>query len=134
MGKDPVPNPPPIGGVPSAKAIGALMVALMDASFNVCFQPVRSLVSDMVPPSQRNVGYSIQSLLINIGAVIGSILPFVLTNVIGLENTAQMGEVAPSVVWAFYIGATVLLGTVIWTVVRTKEYAPDEYKRYKGLT
>lgn len=88
----------------------------------------------MVPPSQRNVGYSIQSLLINIGAVIGSILPFVLTNVIGLENTAQMGEVAPSVVWAFYIGATVLLGTVIWTVVRTKEYAPDEYNRYKGLT
>ena len=88
----------------------------------------------MVPPSQRNVGYSIQSLLINIGAVIGSILPFVLTNVVGLENTAQMGEVAPSVVWAFYIGATVLLGTVIWTVVRTKEYAPEEYNRYKGLT
>tara|TARA_B100000519_G_scaffold145095_1_gene125985 strand:+ start:59 stop:1126 length:1068 start_codon:yes stop_codon:yes gene_type:complete len=88
----------------------------------------------MVPASQRNVGYSVQSLLINIGAVIGSILPFVLTNVVGLENTAQMGEVAPSVVWAFYIGATVLLGTVIWTVVRTKEYAPDEYNRYKGLT
>ena len=76
----------------------------------------------MVPPSQRNVGYSIQSLLINIGAVIGSILPFVLTNVVGLENTAQMGQVAPSVMWAFYIGATVLLGTVIWTVIRTKEY------------
>ena len=56
-----------------------------------------------------------------------------LTNVIGLENTAQMGEVAPSVVWAFYIGATVLLGTVIWTVIRTKEYAPEEYNRYKGL-
>lgn len=113
--------------------MGALMVALMDASFNVCFQPFRSLVSDMVPPSQRNVGYSIQSLLINIGAVIGSILPFVLTNVVGLENTAQMGEVAPSVIWAFYIGATVLLGSVIWTVLRTKEYSPEDYNRYKGI-
>ena len=112
---------------------GVLMVALMDASFNVCFQPFRSLVSDMVPAKQRNVGYSVQSTLINIGAVIGSILPFLLTNVIGLDNTAQKGEVASSVVWAFYIGATVLLGSVLWTVFRTKEYPPEQYYEYKGL-
>ena len=112
---------------------GALMLAIMDASFNVCFQPFRALVSDMVPAKQRNIGYSVQSLLINIGAVVGSILPFLLTNVVGLENTAQAGEVAPSVVWAFYIGATVLLGTVIWTVIRTKEYAPKDYFAYKGM-
>jgi maltose/moltooligosaccharide transporter len=112
---------------------GVLMLALMDASFNVCFQPFRALVSDMVPPEQRNSGYSIQSLLINVGAVIGSILPFVLTNVIGLENTAEAGKVAPSVIWAFYIGATVLLGSVLWTVFRTKEYAPKDYYKYKGL-
>ncbi|MFQ3250731.1 MFS transporter [Glaciecola sp.] len=112
---------------------GVLMLALMDASFNVCFQPFRSLVSDMVPPEQRNSGYSIQSLLINVGAVIGSILPFVLTNVVGLENTAKAGNVAPSVVWAFYIGATVLLGSVLWTVFRTKEYTPKDYYAYKGL-
>ena len=129
-----LPNAPIFVAFLAPMVMGALMVALMDASFNVCFQPFRSLVSDMVPPSQRNVGYSIQSLLINIGAVIGSILPFVLTNVVGLENTAQMGEVAPSVMWAFYIGASVLLGTVIWTVFRTKEYSPEEYSRYKGLS
>ena len=103
---------------------GAMMLALMDASFNLAFQPFRALVSDMVPARQRTVGYSIQSFLINIGAVFGSILPFVLTNVIGLENTASAGQVAPSVIWAFYIGATVMLGSVLWTVFRTKEYAP----------
>jgi len=103
---------------------GAMMLALMDASFNLAFQPFRALVSDMVPAEQRNVGYSIQSFLINIGAVFGSILPFVLTNVIGLENTAKAGEVAPSVIWAFYLGASVMLGSVLWTVFRTKEYAP----------
>ena len=103
---------------------GAMMLALMDASFNLAFQPFRSLVSDMVPSEQRNVGYSIQSFLINIGAVFGSILPFVLTNVIGLENTASAGNVAPSVIWAFYIGASVMLGSVLWTVFKTKEYAP----------
>ncbi len=103
---------------------GAMMLAIMDASFNLAFQPFRALVSDMVPAEQRNVGYSIQSFLINIGAVFGSILPFVLTNVIGLENTASAGSVAPSVIWAFYIGASVMLGSVLWTVFRTKEYAP----------
>ena len=104
-----------------------MMLALMDASFNLAFQPFRALVSDMVPSEQRNVGYSIQSFLINIGAVFGSILPFVLTNVIGLENTAGAGSVAPSVIWAFYIGASVMLGSVLWTVFRTKEYAPGTH-------
>lgn len=103
---------------------GAMMLALMDASFNLAFQPFRALVSDMVPAQQRNIGYSIQSFLINIGAVFGSILPFVLTNVIGLDNSAKAGNVAPSVIWAFYIGASVMLGSVLWTVFRTKEYQP----------
>lgn len=128
-----MPNAPLFVTLMAPMLFGAMMLALMDASFNICFQPFRSLVSDMVPASQRNAGYSIQSLLINIGAVIGSLLPFILTNVVGLDNTAAMGEVAPSVIWAFYVGATVLLGTVIWTVIRTKEYAPEDYARYKGL-
>jgi len=112
---------------------GGVMLALMDAAFNVTMQPFRALVADMVPSEQRTLGYSIQSLLINIGAIFGSMLPFVLTNVIGLENTAKAGEVAPSVIWAFYIGATVLLGSVLWTVIRTKEYPPEQYNAYKGL-
>ncbi len=128
-----LPNAPLFVAFLAPMLFGVLMVALMDASFNVCFQPFRSLVSDMVPAKQRNIGYSIQSVLINIGAVIGSLLPFLLTNVIGLDNTAQKGEVAQSVVWAFYLGATVLLGSVLWTVFRTKEYAPEEYCSYKGL-
>lgn len=113
---------------------GGLMLALMDGAFNVTMQPFRALVADMVPNEQRTLGYSIQALLINIGAVIGSILPFVLTNVIGLENSAPKGEVAPTVTWAFYIGASALFVAVLWTVIRTKEYAPEDYYRYKGLT
>jgi len=104
---------------------GAMMLAIMDASFNLAFQPFRALVSDMVPAEQRNVGYSIQSFLINIGGVCGSIMPFVLTNMIGLDNAASAGNVAPSVIWAFYIGASVMLGSVLWTVFRTQEYAPN---------
>jgi maltose/moltooligosaccharide transporter len=119
-----MPNSATLAGFITPLFFGAMMLALMDASFNLAFQPFRSLVSDMVPSEQRNIGYSIQSFLINIGAVFGSILPFVLTNVIGLENTSAAGTVAPSVIWAFYIGASVMLGSVLWTVIRTKEYAP----------
>ncbi len=112
---------------------GLFIFAIKDAAFNVTFQPFRSLVSDMVPDKQRNLGYSVQTLLINIGAVVGSILPFFLTNVIGLDNVSNQGEVAPSVIWSFYIGATVLLGSVLWTVFRTKEYPPEQYYAFKNM-
>jgi maltose/moltooligosaccharide transporter len=128
-----MPNAPLFVAFVAPMIFGVLMLAVMDASFNVCFQPFRALVSDMVPATQRNVGYSVQSLLINIGAVVGSLLPFLLTNVIGLDNTAQQGQVAQSVIWAFYLGATVLLGTVLWTVFKTKEYPPEQFYAYKGM-
>ena len=128
-----MPNAPLFVSFMLPMLFGGLMLALMDGAFNVTMQPFRALVSDMVPSEQRTLGYSVQALLINIGAVIGSILPFLLTNVIGLENSAPKGEVAATVTWAFYIGASVMLGTVLWTVFRTKEYPPEEYNRYKGL-
>lgn len=112
---------------------GGLMLALMDGAFNVTMQPFRALVADMVPERQRTLGYSIQALLINIGAVVGSLLPFLLTNVIGLDNTSEPGKVAQTVTWAFYLGGSVLLLAVLWTVFRTKEYSPEQYNAYKNL-
>lgn len=112
---------------------GASMLLLMDTSFNVTMQPFRALVSDMVPDSQRNKGYSIQSFLINGGAVLGSLLPFLLTW-IGVANEPAPGQkVAPTVIWSFYIGGAALLLTVLWTSFRTKEYPPDEYARYNNI-
>ncbi|MFY8004509.1 MAG: MFS transporter, partial [Chitinophagaceae bacterium] len=112
---------------------GATMLLLMDTSFNVTMQPFRALVSDMVPDSQRNQGYSVQSFLINAGAVVGSILPFVLTW-LGVANEPGPGEkVAPTVIWAFYFGGGALLLTVLWTSFRTKEYPPNEYAKYNNL-
>lgn len=109
---------------------GAVMFALMDGSFNVTFQPFRSLVADMLPNDQRNLGYSVQSLLINTGAVIGSILPYFLTNVLGVENVAPDGQVPRSVIWSFYIGGTVLILSVLVTIFKTREYSPAEFQQY----
>jgi maltose/moltooligosaccharide transporter len=112
---------------------GAIMLALMDGSFNVTFQPFRSLVADMLPEDQRNLGYSLQSFLINIGAVIGSALPFVLTNWLGVRNSAPTGQVAPSVIWSFYLGGSVLIVSVLITVLFTKEYPPEEFRKYNDI-
>jgi maltose/moltooligosaccharide transporter len=113
---------------------GATMLLLMDTSFNVTMQPFRALVSDMVPDSQRNKGYSIQSFLINAGAVVGSLLPFILTS-LGVANEPAEGQkVAPTVVWSFYFGGAVLLLSVLWTSFRTKEYPPAEYAKYNNIT
>jgi len=130
-----MPNAPSIivaGGV-GALIFGAVMLALMDGSFNVTFQPFRALVADMMPDEQRNVGYSIQSFLINTGAVIGSALPFILTS-LGVENSSAEGTVAPSVIWSFYIGGSLLILSVLVTILKTKEHPPKEFEEYNGIT
>ena len=112
---------------------GAFMLLFMDCAFNVSMQPFRSLVGDMVNDKQRNQGYSTQSLLTNIGAVVGSLLPFVLTW-IGIRNIPVEGEmVPPSVIWAFYVGGAALLATVLWTSFKVKEYPPKEYEEYHNI-
>lgn len=126
-----MPNAPLFVKFIAPMVFGGIMFALMDGAFNVTMQPFRALVADMLPVKQRNQGYSVQSLLINTGAVIGSILPFLLTNIIGLENVAKAGEVAPTVIWSFYIGGTVLLGSVLWTLISTKEYPPSKFFSFK---
>ena len=112
---------------------GAVMLLLMDTSFNVTMQPFRALVGDMVNDEQKNLGYSLQSALINFGAVFGSLLPWILAKS-GVANVPAAGEkVAASVIWSFYIGGAILLATVLWTVFRTKEYAPKEHALYNDI-
>ena len=112
---------------------GAMMLLLMDTSFNVTMQPFRALVGDMVNDEQRNLGYSLQSALINFGAVFGSMLPWILAKA-GVNNVPQAGEkVAASVIWSFYIGGAILLVSVLWTVFKTKEYAPKEHALYNDI-
>lgn len=105
--------------------VGAGFLIIMDTSFNVAMEPFRALVADKLNSSQRTQGYSIQTVLIGIGAVIGSWLPYALKNWFNLENTS-VGSVPSNVIWSFVIGAIILLGAIIWTVVKTPEYTPEE--------
>jgi len=116
-----------------ALAFGAIMLLVMDTSFNITMQPFRALVGDMVDDDQKNLGYSVQSALINFGAVFGSLLPYILAKM-NVANIPGEGEkVADSVVWSFYIGGAILLLSVLWTVYRTKEYPPKEHAVFNNI-
>jgi maltose/moltooligosaccharide transporter len=104
-------------------AAGTLWV--LDASINVSMEPFRAFVGDKLAPRQRPRGYAMQSFFIGVGAIVASFLPFILAH-FGVANTAAAGEVPPTVRYAFYFGAVVLLASIAWTVFSTREYSPAE--------
>lgn len=124
-----MPNAPALKDFLSPLLIGAGILMFMDASINVAMEPFRALVADKLPSEQRTLGFSLQTSLIGIGAVVGAVLPFVLTNWFGMSNVADAGGVASNVKTAFYIGGAVLLACVLWTVVTTSENPPAEEEK-----
>jgi maltose/moltooligosaccharide transporter len=110
--------------------VAAGMLWVMDASINVSMEPFRAFVGDMLPSEQRTKGFAMQSFFIGTGAVIASALPYLLTHLFNVANTAPEGEIPPSVQYSFYIGATVFIIAVLWTVTHTKEYSPAQLAEY----
>ncbi|MBD8487192.1 MFS transporter [Echinicola sp. CAU 1574] len=106
--------------------VGAGFLMIMDASFNIAMEPFRALVADKLPTDQRTLGFAVQTLLIGLGAVIGSWLPYILTEWFNITTTAQEGIVPLNVIWAFLQGATVLVASILWTVLRTTEEPPEK--------
>ncbi|MEH6308190.1 MFS transporter [Olivibacter sp. CPCC 100613] len=107
-------------------AIGAGILMMMDASINVTMEPFRALIADNLPHRQRSKGFSIQTFLIGIGAVVGSWLPYTLAEFFDISKQANKGHVPDNVIYSFYIGAFVLVISILWTIVTTKEYTPKE--------
>jgi maltose/moltooligosaccharide transporter len=110
--------------------VAAGMLWIMDASINITMEPFRAFVGDMLSSEQRTKGFAMQSFFIGTGAVVASALPYILTNWLGIANTAPEGEIPPSVKYSFYIGAVAFFGAVLWTVLRTKEYSPEELREH----
>jgi len=124
-----MPNAPHLASFIAPMFIGGGMLMIMDASINISMEPFRALVADKLPEEQHTLGFSMQTLLIGIGAVVGSWLPYILGNWLGIPKEASAeGLVPPNVVFSFYFGAFVLLSAIIWTVVTTKEYPPEFYE------
>jgi maltose/moltooligosaccharide transporter len=112
--------------------VAAGMLWIMDASINVSMEPFRAFVGDMLPRRQRPTGFAMQSFFIGIGAIIASALPWMLANWFGVSNDAPAGEIPQSVRLAFYLGGAVFLLAVLYTVLTTREYSPEQLAAYDG--
>jgi maltose/moltooligosaccharide transporter len=110
--------------------VAAGMLWIMDASINISMEPFRAFVGDMLSNEQRTAGFAMQSFFIGTGAVVASALPWMMTNWFGISNTAPEGLIPPSVRLSFYIGAAVFFLAILWTVIRSKEYSPEELQSF----
>ena len=119
-----------VGG---AMLFGLIALMFLDTSINMAMQPFKMLVGDMVNEKQKAKAYSIQSFLCNAGSVMGYIFPFLFT-FLGIKNVAEKGVVPDSVIWSFYIGAAILILCVIYTTMKVKEWNPQQYAIYNGVT
>lgn len=117
----------------AALLFGAITVAFLDVSSNIAMQPFKMMVGDMVNDDQKSYAYGIQSFLSNTGAVIAAVLPFLFAYM-GLKNTAAKGVVPQTVVVAFYVGAALLIITSLFTIFKVKEYDPETYALYHGIS
>jgi maltose/moltooligosaccharide transporter len=122
-----MPNAPHLASFIAPMFIGGGLLMIMDASINISMEPFRALVADKLPEKQHTLGFSVQTLLIGIGAIVGSWLPYILGNWMGISKNAEgSGLIPANVTYSFYIGAFVLLAAIVWTVFTTSEYPPDK--------
>jgi maltose/moltooligosaccharide transporter len=112
--------------------MAACLLWLLDGAINATMQPFRAFVADMLPPSQIAKGFTVQTILIGIGAIVSSSLIWILVNWGGVSNVITQNKmIPPAVEYAFYIGAFVLLLCVCITVFTVKEYPPSEEELVK---
>ena len=111
--------------------VAAGMLWIMDASINITMEPFRAFVGDNLSSEQRTQGFAIQSFFIGTGAVVGSALPYVLTNWFHVSNTAPEGIIPDSVKWSFYFGGFAYLIAVLWTVFSSHEYSPEKLATFE---
>ena len=111
-------------------AVGTLWI--MDASINISMEPFRAFVGDNLPSEQRTKGFAMQSFFIGTGAVVASVLPYVMAEWLGISNAAAEGEkLPPTVKLSFYIGGAIFFLAVLWTVLRSREYSPEELEAFE---
>ena len=116
--------------VSGAMVFGLIALMFLDTSINMAMQPFKMMVGDLVNEKQKTKAYSIQSFLCNAGSIVGYVFPLLFT-AIGISNIAPKGQVPPSVIWSFYIGAAILILCVVYTMMNVREMPPEEFAQYQ---
>jgi len=113
----------------SALWMAASLLWILDASINTSMEPFRAFVGDKLPEEQRTTGFVMQSFFIGIGQTLANAAPFILAT-LGVTGVMASG-IPNATLYAFIIGAAAFLGAVLWTVVSTKEYPPEDIEEFR---
>src|SRR5678815_3906415 len=111
--------------------VAAGLLWILDASINITMEPFRAFVADKLPEEQRTLGFVMQSFFIGIGQTLANALPF-LFGALGVVGVMASG-IPLSVEYSFKIGAIVFLIAVLWTVITTKEYPPEDMEAFERM-
>ncbi|MCJ8191592.1 MFS transporter [Sphingomicrobium aestuariivivum] len=111
--------------------MAAVLLWVLDASLNISMEPFRAFVGDMLRKDQHTAGYAVQTAFIGAGAVVGSLFPSMM-DAMGVSNVAADGGIPDTVKYSFWFGGAALFVAVMWTVLTTKEYSPDEMAAFDG--
>jgi maltose/moltooligosaccharide transporter len=114
----------------SALWMAAGLLWVLDASINISMEPFRAFVADKLNIDQRTVGFVTQSFFIGVGATLANGLPFIFRR-FGVTGSTESG-IPFTVQYSFKIGACVFLVAVLWTVITSKEYPPDDLETFRN--
>ncbi|HEV8141042.1 MAG TPA: MFS transporter [Pyrinomonadaceae bacterium] len=114
--------------------MAAGLLWILDANINVSMEPFRAFVADKLNVDQRTAGFAMQSFFIGIGATLANILPYIFRRMHVDDRAANATSAAPvipaSVNYSFKIGAVAFLICVLWTVITTKEFPPENLEEF----
>ncbi len=113
--------------------MAAGLLWILDASINISMEPFRAFIADMLPKEQITRGYTMQSFFIGLGAILASLLPWLLINKFGMESTVADGSIPMFLKVSFTVGALAFFLAVVWTVVKVKEYPPEDMEAFKRM-
>jgi maltose/moltooligosaccharide transporter len=111
--------------------MAAGLLWILDASINISMEPFRAFVADKLNTDQRTAGFVMQSFFIGLGATFAGWLPIAF-RYFGVTGNTPSG-IPLTIKYAFQIGAVAFLLAVIWTVVTSKEYPPENMEEFERM-
>ncbi|WP_088324208.1 MFS transporter [Polaribacter tangerinus] len=110
--------------------MAAGLLWILDAGNNTAMEPYRALIADKLNDEQQPLGFQMQSFFTGLGQVLANVSLFIFP----LLFVGTTGSLPTWVYASFFLGAICSIGTVLWSMKKTKEIppTPEELAKLKS--
>jgi maltose/moltooligosaccharide transporter len=118
--------------MPNSVAVWMAVAVLwmLDAAMNISMEPFRAFVGDKLDASQQTAGFAMQTFFIGVGGMVGSLLPTLFSDYLGVSNLPVNGMVPDTLRYSFYVGGLIFALAVSWTVFTADELPPADLETF----